>query len=62
MAFFLFSHVWKSQVLIYSLRVANTRELSKAAYALLLPAWELRFIAIFPDFDVFEARNELVAK
>ena len=47
----------KCKVLVPSLSVAKTRELPNAAYTLLLPAWGLRFIPLFPDFNVFEGRN-----
>ena len=35
---FFFIFAWKYQVLVYALKIANTRELPNAAYALLLPA------------------------
>ena len=38
------------------MRIANTRELPNAAYALLLPAYGLHFISVSPDIEVFEAR------
>ena len=39
-------------------RVANTRDLSNAAFALLLPARGPHFMYISSDFDVFGAQND----